>query len=208
MKILEEAHHTFALLVEEKIDTTISVSDFQGYWQQADEAILYLYSRGHFGHYKAASFSKDLLALHAAKLTACGRKGIPLSRWTISLTILLEKMRGNNKIHKMHAICLLEGDFNYYNKTIFAHRMLASAREKEQIPIKCFAKKESNCINTVMMKIMFCDELRTHHHPMCIGGNDIGDCYDRVAPPQLVLLSRALAYHPQPFRCFFSQCKL
>ncbi len=35
-KILEEAHHTFVLLVNKKIDTTISVSDFQGYWQQAD----------------------------------------------------------------------------------------------------------------------------------------------------------------------------
>jgi hypothetical protein len=32
-KILEEAHHTFALLVEKTIDSTISVSEFQGYWQ-------------------------------------------------------------------------------------------------------------------------------------------------------------------------------
>jgi hypothetical protein len=30
-KILEEAHHTIALLVDKKIDTTISVSNFQGY---------------------------------------------------------------------------------------------------------------------------------------------------------------------------------
>ncbi len=79
-KILEEAHHTFALLADKTIDSTISVSEFQGYWQRANEAISSSFSRLHFGHYKAASFSKDLSALHAAKLTACGKKGIPLSR--------------------------------------------------------------------------------------------------------------------------------
>jgi hypothetical protein len=30
---------------------------------------------------------------------------------------------------------------------------------------------------------MFCDKSRTHHHPLCIGGNDFGDCYDQVAHP-------------------------
>jgi hypothetical protein len=80
------------------------MSEFQGYWQRANEAISSSFSRLHFGHYKAASFSKDLFALHAAKLTACGKKGIPLSRWGIGLTVLLEKTRGNNKINKMRAM--------------------------------------------------------------------------------------------------------
>ena len=62
--------------------------------------------------------------------------------------------------------------------------MLASAQEKDQISIECFAKKGSICINVVMTKVMFCDESRTHHHPTtCIGGNDFGDCYDRIAHP-------------------------
>jgi hypothetical protein len=135
------------------------------------------------GHYKAASFSKELFALHTAKLTACGRKGIPHSRWSIGLTVLLEKTHGNNFIKKMRAIVLLEGDFNYYNKMVFTQRMLASAQDKGQILVECFAKKGSNCVNAVMTKIMFCDESRIHHHPMRIGGNDFGDCYDRVAHP-------------------------
>jgi hypothetical protein len=122
------------------------VSDFQGYWQQADKTISSSFSRLHFGHYKAENFSKDLSALHAAKLTACGKKGIPLSRWTIGLTLLLKQTWGNNKIHKMHAICLLEANFNYYNKTIFACQTLASAQEKDQIPIECFVKKGSNVL--------------------------------------------------------------
>jgi hypothetical protein len=83
----------------------------------------------------------------------------------------------------MHAISVLEGNFNYYNKTIFARRMFASAQENDQIPIECFVKKGSNCINAVLMKVMFCYELCTHPHPTCIGRNNFGDCYDRIAHP-------------------------
>ncbi len=78
---------------------------------------------------------------------------------------------------------LLEGNFNYYMKLIFDQRMMLSAQNKGQIPIECFAKKGSNCINAVMTKIMMFDESRMHHHPTCIGGNNFGNCYDRVAPP-------------------------
>ncbi len=78
MKILQEAHILYQLLSNESIDTTVSVYDFQDYWQGANEAISSLYSGLHFGHYKAASYNKNLSALHAMKLSACTKKGIPL----------------------------------------------------------------------------------------------------------------------------------
>ncbi len=83
----------------------------------------------------------------------------------------------------MHAICLLKADFNFYNKLIFARRMMSSAQSKGQIPVECFATKGNNCIKAVITKMMLCDESRTHHHPTCIGGNDFGACYNRIAHP-------------------------
>jgi hypothetical protein len=83
----------------------------------------------------------------------------------------------------MQAIILLEGNFNYYMKLIFAQRMMISAQDKGQIPIECFSKIGSNCVDAVITKIMVCNESRTHHHPTCIGGNNFGNCYDRVARP-------------------------
>jgi hypothetical protein len=171
------------LLNNEPISTSIPIANFQGYWQRANEKISSSYSRLHFGHYKAASFSKDLSALHAAILTACSRKELPLQHWGVGLTVLLEKTCGNNHIHKMGAIVLLEGDFNYYNKTIFAQQMMTSVQDRGQIPLECFAKKVSNCVYAIMTKIVMCDMLRIHHHPTCVGGNDFGDCYDRIAHP-------------------------
>jgi len=71
-----------------------------------------------------------LSAMHAAYLTACARKGISLKRWGVGLTVLLEKITGNNFVHKLRAICLLEADFNWMNKMIFANQMIGMALER------------------------------------------------------------------------------
>jgi hypothetical protein len=98
----------------------------------------------------------------------------------------------------MRAIVLLEGDFNYYNKLIFARQIMLSAQDKGQITIEYFSKKRSNCINAVITKIMLCNESRMHHHLTCIGGNNFGDCYDRVVhpPASIALLSWGVARNP------------
>jgi hypothetical protein len=88
--ILEEAHHTYTILAQGKNKTTISMRDYQDYWQSAIKKTSSSFSRLHFGHYKAASYSTTLSSLHAAKLTACGRMGVPLARWSIGLMVLLE----------------------------------------------------------------------------------------------------------------------
>ncbi len=93
--------------------------------------------------------------MHTAYLTACTQQGIPLARWRIGLTVLLEKVIGNNFAHKLRAICLLEADFNWLNKIIYAKRMIGLALENNLIPGECFSKKGSNCINAVMTKNIY-----------------------------------------------------
>ncbi len=78
--------------------------------------------------------------------------------------------------------------------------MLASARDKSQIPMELFSRKGSNCVNTVITKIMFCDESHAHHHPLCIGGNNIGDCYDQVAPPPASIALQSWGVPPPAIR--------
>jgi hypothetical protein len=93
-----------------------------------------------------AAFQYMLLAMHTAYLTACTRKGIPLKQWGVRLTVLLEKIIGNNFVHKLRAICLLKADFNWINKMIFAKRMIGMALEKKLILGEFFSKRGSNCI--------------------------------------------------------------
>jgi hypothetical protein len=88
-------------------------------------------------------------------------------------------------VHKL----LLEADFNWWNKLIFAKRMMQQAGRDGAILQECFAKKHSTCNNTVLAKQFFCDSLHSLHHPAGLGDCNFGDCYDRVAHP---LMSIAL----------------
>jgi hypothetical protein len=164
-----------------EVSTMITTEDFQNFWRRVDERTSSSYSGITFSHYKAAAHHKMLSAMHAAYLTACARKGIPLKRWGVGLTVLLEKVIGNNFVHKLRAICLLEADFNWINKIIFAKRMIGMAMERRLIPGECFSKRGSNCISAVMTKFFVCDESRIHHHDAVLEGCDFSDCYDRIA---------------------------
>ena len=139
----------------EEVAKYVTVEDFQYYWQRADERIQSSYSRLHFGHYKAAAFSDGPSMLHAAKLNLCAKTGVALDRWGIGLTVLLEKICGNNFVHKLRAICLYEVDFNWWNKLIFARRMMDNSRDAGMIPNECFAKKNSKCMDAIMTKMVF-----------------------------------------------------
>ncbi len=119
--------------------------------------------------------------MHVAYLTACARKGIPLKRWGVGLMVLLKKIIGNNFVHKLLAICLLEADFNWMNKMIFANWMIGMALERKLIPGECFSKRGSNCIRAMMTKIFICNESRIHHHDAIFEGCNFADCYDRIA---------------------------
>jgi hypothetical protein len=111
-KILQEAHFTFSQKKSGiEIATMITTEDFQNNWQRVDERTS-SFSGVMFSHYKAAAFHYMLSAMHAAYLTACARKGIPLKWWGVGLMVLLKKITRNNFVHKLQAICLLEVDFN------------------------------------------------------------------------------------------------
>ncbi len=196
-KILQEAQHTFARMSGMEIATTISTADFQQYWTRVDERTSSSFSGITFSHCKGVASHSMLSAMHAAYLISCARRGIPLARWGIGLTVLLEKIVGNNFVHKLRAICLLKADFNWINKNIFARCMIGTALERNLISGECFSKKGSNCINAVMTKIFICDESRIHHHDACIAGKDFGDCYDRAAHPIAALSLRSFGV-PQP----------
>lgn len=181
--LFEEAAHIYASLSPQEVATYVTPDDFQLFWQTARERTGSSYSGLHFGHYITASFYPNLSALHAAKLSICARNGVALARWGIGLTVLLEKIMGNVFVHKLRAVCLLEADFNWWNKLIFAKRMMQQAIQDGSIPQECYAKKNSHCNYAVLTKQFFCDSSRVLHHPTGLGECDFGDCYDRAAHP-------------------------
>lgn len=137
--LCEEAHHIFILKTTDEISNFVTMEDYQFFWSHADEFIQSSYSNIHFGHYKAIARDRYLSALQAAKLSLAARTGIPIDQWGLVLTVLLEKEFGNIYLDKMRAIWLMEADFNWLMKLVFAKQMMDQAYDAGIIPSEQFA---------------------------------------------------------------------
>lgn len=190
--LLEEAHRIFANKSTEEISNFVSTSDFQYFWKRADEFIQSSYSNVHFGHYKAIARDRYLSALQAAKLSLAAKTGIPMDRWGHSLTVLLEKEFGNIYLDKLRAICLMEADFNWMNKLVFAKRMMDQAHDAGLVAPDQFAKRATQASFGVLCKVLFCDIVRALHVVAGIPSVDLGNCYDAVSHPIASIAMQAL----------------
>jgi hypothetical protein len=79
--------------------------------------------------------------MHAAKITLAASTGVPLACWGNGFTVLLEKVFRNIYIDKMQAICLLEADYSWLNKFVFAKQMMDKTFQGDIIPVEQFPKK-------------------------------------------------------------------
>lgn len=118
--LLMEAAVLFCSLGGDGVTDWVRSSDFQFFWLHAREATESSKSRLHFGHYMSAAHDPLLTRLHVSSLNTIRECGVSPTRWKSSLTVLLEKVFGVRLISKLRAICLLEADFNWLNKLIFA----------------------------------------------------------------------------------------
>jgi hypothetical protein len=180
--ILEEAAHIRSEMDQlTTAESDATVEEFISHWRSAREKTSSSDSGRHFGHYIAASDDVELSTLHVESLNIASRRGIPLARWRHSLTILLEKVLGNILVDKLRAICLLEADFNWWLKLIYARRMMSDIRNSNLIPAEQFATTGKTAIDGVMAKQMgFFDRANTLHVTSAVDSVDAFQCYDAV----------------------------
>ena len=53
----------------------------------------------------------------------------------------MEKLAGVALVTKLRAILLMEADFNFHNRIIFAKRMLDNARAHDIVPAEIYSEK-------------------------------------------------------------------
>jgi hypothetical protein len=82
------------------VATVVSVEEYQRCWgYRVKEKTQSSASRVDIGHYKAASYDKELSTLQAAKLNLAISTGVPLGRWCKGITILIEKAPSSTNIN-------------------------------------------------------------------------------------------------------------
>ena len=101
------------------IPNTVSLQDYQAHWKWSKEHTSSSISGLHFGHWKAAAESNFLSELHALFTDIIVSTSYSPVWWQQGLSVMLEKKKGVCIPSKLHAILLMEADFNFPNKLFF-----------------------------------------------------------------------------------------
>ncbi len=133
-QICYEESLLFECTSEEVISTYITTKNFQTWWLTENENIQSSKSGIYFRHYNAAAYSDYLSALHVTKLNLSLKTGVPLEHWGHGIVVLLEKEFGSIYINKLKAICLIEAEFNWLQKTIFVKQAMHQSHVLVLIP--------------------------------------------------------------------------
>ncbi|KAL3788945.1 hypothetical protein HJC23_000229 [Cyclotella cryptica] len=163
-----------------QLTNDISTQEYQDFWSRSKEATSSSKSGRHFGHYRAITENPDLVSLQVKSINLVSRRGTPLDRWRQGVTVLLEKVAGNNRIDKLRAICLLEADFNWWLKVHFARRMTHRMRATGALPLEQGATSGKTAMDSSLAKQLFFDQANVLHHCCAVTSTDAANCYDAV----------------------------
>jgi hypothetical protein len=158
----------------------VTVEEFSSFWTTCKEATSSSKSGRHFGHYCAISENKDLSLLQVRSINLAARQGSPLDCWRQGVTVLLEKVAGNIRIDKLHAICLLEADFNWWLKVVIAKRMMHQMKMTGVLLLEQSATTGKTAVDYSMTKQLFFDQANILHTTCTVSSNDAANCYDAV----------------------------
>ncbi len=162
------------------IADTVTPDDYISFWKSAKEDTASSKSGRHFGHYKAICGDPTLVELHTNNINLAAQYGNPLKRWQSGVTVLLEKIPGNTNLAKLRAICLLEADYNWWLKVIFAKRMISRMHSHGIMPLEQGATRGKTTMDMALLKQLFFDQANILHENCSISSTDAETCYDAV----------------------------
>ena len=94
---------------------------------------------------------------------------------------MLLKELGNLNIDKLHAILLIEADYNWLEKLLVNRRLIPYAEELGLIPDEEFGScTDHRAIEVAVCRHLFWDHLRQLHRPGGLRSFDAAQCYDKI----------------------------
>lgn len=120
------------------VKNNITSENFINYWKGSREKTSSSFSGPPFGHWKAASFDQYIAFSHAKSIELVFRAGLPLNRWKVGLSVMLENIQEVTSADKLRAILLMDADFNFGNNLLFESRMVQTAGAAKVLPDDSF----------------------------------------------------------------------
>ena len=178
--IIGEIIRLFGLLWEGHGEIVLMDDQFRYYWRRFKERTSSSISGIHAGHYKIATYSNIITNFLSRKITLIARGGCPPDCWGHGLQVMLEKVAGVALVNKLHAILLMEADFNYMNKWVFSHEAINKMYALSYVSEDQYSQKESTAEDAKLDNKLTMDLSRQLRHPLATMSADANKCYDRI----------------------------
>ena len=159
ISVLKQFATMFQLHKTMPFNFRITTSDYVSYWKSRKEATASSFSGLHLGHYKAAADSPFLASIHAKAIELAYRKMNHMQRWSVGLSVMIEKEPGVIKVDKLRALLFMEADFNFANMLYFGKRMTIAAN-KQLVTREQFAVKNNTSVEVALCRMLFFDLVR------------------------------------------------
>ena len=114
----------------------------------------------------------------------------------------MEKTAGNLHIEKLRAICLLEADFNWWLRVVFARRMTQYMHLAGILPSEQGAVKNKTPIDTSLTKQFFFDQMNILHEDCAQSSTDAECCYDAVNHTAASICMQSMDVPLSHVRCY------
>ena len=112
------------------LNTQIKLEDFTKGIREWKESTSTSPTGRHLGHYKVALQDKEQLSEGYSKMINMPvRYRFSPNRWQNATSVMLEKDKGDPKIHRLRIIHLFEADYNLFLKLIWGCRMIGRAEK-------------------------------------------------------------------------------
>ena len=171
-------------------------------WEKMDERISS--RRLHFGHFKAACKSKDIINLHYKMAEIPFRTGYDPKRWRNATNVMILKKVGLYDIDRLRTIVLYEADFNHNNK-YFGKHMMQHTINQNMLSKEQYSIPGRKAVDHALNRRLIFDIIRYKKSSLAMTSCDLKSCYDRIAHAPAYLAMTGYKYLSGPlismFRC-------
>ena len=181
------------------INKDVSEEDFWFYFRRKDESTESSLSGRHIGHYKAILGHEDLVGLHVATMNIGLRTGQALERWKKTISVMLEKDKGQPKLHRLRIIQLFEVDLNFLLSLVFGHRLMKFARKHCRLNESQYGSiSEKQAQLVVLNKVLTYNRIRLTHQDAATSKFDAAANYDMILPVLAMIACQRLRLTKNP----------